>query len=104
MTGFCVLDSSVGVSYGAGIALRTIGYAPERVSRTALVEVMLPMILYRLRPTRERMMRAAEPLLTEPNEDFARQLGAVYRHVPSRAALERVSERIRAFLQGIDIP
>jgi pimeloyl-ACP methyl ester carboxylesterase len=62
----------VGISYGAGIALRTMGHAPERVSRAALVvpsgiaagssrrmlvEVMVPMILYRLRPSRERMLR-----------------------------------------------
>lgn len=169
----------VGVSYGAGIILRTMGYAPERVSRAALVvpsgiatgptrrmlvEVMVPMVLYRLRPTRERMLRAARPLLTEPDEAFARQLGAVYRHVrldaqlprmatpeelgvfrgpvavfaaeadpffpagavlararelfanlahaeclrgcrhvPSRAALGRVNEEIRAFLQGPDV-
>jgi pimeloyl-ACP methyl ester carboxylesterase len=96
----------VGVSYGAGIALRTLGYAPERVSRAALVvpsgiasgsirrmlvEVMVPMVLYRLRPTRERMLRAARPLLTEPDEDFARQLGAVYRHVRLDAHLPRMA-------------
>ena len=96
----------VGVSYGAGIALRTMGYAPERVSRAALVvpsgvatgstrrmlaEVMVPMVLYRLRPTRERMLRAARPLLTEPDEDFARQLGAVYRHVRLDVQLPRMA-------------
>lgn len=27
----------VGLSYGAGIAVRTMGYAPERVSRAALI-------------------------------------------------------------------
>jgi pimeloyl-ACP methyl ester carboxylesterase len=104
----------VGVSYGAGIALRTMGYAPERVSRAALVvpsgiasgriprmlvEVMVPMLLYRLRPTRERMLRAARPLLTEPDEDFARQLGAVYRHVRLDVELPRMAteEELRGF-------
>jgi pimeloyl-ACP methyl ester carboxylesterase len=96
----------VGVSYGAGIALRTMGYAPERVSRAALVvpagiaagsirrmlvEVMIPMLIYRLRPTRERMLRAAEPLLTEPDEEFARQLGAIYRHIRLDAHLPRMA-------------
>jgi pimeloyl-ACP methyl ester carboxylesterase len=96
----------VGVSYGAGVALRTMGYALERVSRAALVvpagiaagsnrrmlvDVMVPMLLYRLRPTRERMLRAAGPLLTEPNEKFARQLGAIYRHVRLDAHLPRIA-------------
>jgi len=94
----------VGVSYGAGVALRMMGYAPERVSRAALVvpagvaagsmrrmlvEVMVPMLLYRLRPTRERGLRAAAPLLSEPDERFARQLGAIYRHVRLDAHLPR---------------
>ena len=107
----------VGVSYGAGIALRTMGYAPERVSRAALVvpsgiasgsirrmlvEVMLPMILYRLRPTRERMLRAASPLLTEPDEDFARQLGAVYRHVRLDVELPQMATRDE--LRGFEGP
>jgi pimeloyl-ACP methyl ester carboxylesterase len=104
----------VGVSYGAGIALRTMGYAPERVSRAALVvpsgiatgptrrmlaEVMVPMILYRLRPSRERMLRAARSLLTEPDEDFARQLGAVYRHVRLDVQLPQLAteEELRSF-------
>lgn len=110
----------VGVSYGAGIALRTMGYAPERVSRTALVvpasiaagsirrmlvEVMLPMVLYRLRPTRERMMRAAKPLLTEPDENFARQLGAVYRHVRLDVQLPQMAteEELSGFREPVAV-
>ena len=94
----------VGISYGAGIALRTMGYAPERVTRAALVvpagiaagsirhmltEVMVPMVLYRLRPTHERALRAARPLLTEPDGRLAQELGAVYRHVRLDADLPR---------------
>ncbi len=71
----------VGLSYGAGVAIRAMGHAPERVSRAALVSpagisagpvprmlsgVVLPMLLYRLRPTGERLLRAARPILTEP--------------------------------------
>src|SRR5215216_7610162 len=85
----------VGLSYGAAIAIRTMGVAPERVSRAALVspaaiaaspflrilvEIGAPTLLYRLRPTEEGLKRAAMILFTEP-EDSAfgpavRQLGA----------------------------
>ena len=103
-----------GVSYGAGIALRTMGYASERVAGASLVvpsgiaagpdgrmlvEVMVPMLHYRLRPTRERMLRAAGPLLTEPDEDFVRELGAVYRHVGLDVQLPQMAteEELRGF-------
>jgi len=96
----------VGLSYGAGVAIRVMGYAPERVSRAALVspaavatgsiprvlvEVALPMLLYRLRPTRERLLLAARPILTEPEGLAVRQLGAIYRHVRLDAGLPRVA-------------
>ena len=110
----------VGISYGAGIAMRAMGYAPERVTRSALVvpssiatgsirrmlvEVMVPMLLYRLRPTRERMLRAARPLLTEPDEDFARELGAVYLHVRLDAHLPRMAteEELKGFKDPVAI-
>src|ERR671920_774932 len=98
----------VGLSYGAGIALRLMVLAPERVSRAALVspaaidagsiarmlvEVAGPMILYRLRPTRERLLRAAAPVITVPRDPAfgpaVRQLGAVYRHLRLDAGLPR---------------
>lgn len=164
----------VGLSYGGGIAIRAMGVIPERISRVALVspsaiatgpaarmllEVVVPMIIYRLWPTDKHLLDAARPLMTEPEEPAVRQLGAVYqdikldtdlprkataeeiegftgsvavfasendaffpassvlprarqvfpnlahaenlegcRHVPSKAALARVNERIRAFL------
>jgi pimeloyl-ACP methyl ester carboxylesterase len=86
----------VGISYGAGIALRLAGLAPERISRAALVspagialgpvprmvkEVVVPMLLYRASPSPGRLLRAARPILTEPEDPYVRQLGAVYRHV-----------------------
>lgn len=86
----------IGLSYGAGLALRTMGFAPERVSKAALVspagiaagsisrmiaEVVLPMLLYRLHPTRELLSRAGRPLFTEPEDPAfvpaVRQQGAV---------------------------
>jgi pimeloyl-ACP methyl ester carboxylesterase len=98
----------VGLSYGAGVAIRTAGYAPERVSKAALVspagivsgpvrpmilEVAVPMIAYRLAPNDERLLRAAEPILTEPDDLATRQLGAVYRHVRLDAGLPRMASR-----------
>ena len=168
----------VGISYGAGIAIRTMGLAPERVSKAALVvpsgivavrasrmlgEVAATLLLYRLRPTHERLLRAAHtdgargprlrprrladrgrlqapqarrraprraskeelanfrgpvavyaseedaffparavlPRAREifPNLALAQSLGGC-RHVPSKAALGRVNERVLAFLAG----
>jgi pimeloyl-ACP methyl ester carboxylesterase len=96
----------VGISYGAGIALRLAGHAPERISRAALVspaglvggplapmliEVVVPMLRYCLAPNRERLLRAARPLLSEPDEGLATQIGAVYRHVRLDPQLPRLT-------------
>jgi pimeloyl-ACP methyl ester carboxylesterase len=90
--------------------MRLMGFAPERVSAAALVSpsgiasgpippvlywVVLPMILYRLRPTRERLLRAARSLLTEPEDSMfapaVRQLGAVYKHLRLDTGLPRMA-------------
>lgn len=96
----------VGLSYGAGLAVRAMGVLPERISRAALVspsaiatgpvarmllEVGVPMLLYRLRPTEEHLLKAARPLMTEPEALAVRQLGAVYRHVRLDAGLPRIA-------------
>lgn len=112
----------VGLSYGAGIAVRVMGLAPERVSRAALVspsaiaagslrrmlvEVALPMLLYRLRPTRVNLVRAARPILTEPERDdlAVRQLGAVYRHVKLDSGLPRMAteEELGSFVGPVAV-
>jgi pimeloyl-ACP methyl ester carboxylesterase len=114
----------VGLSYGAGIALRLMGLAPERVSRVALVspsaivagsmprmlvEVVAPMLLYRLRPTQKRLLRAAAPLITEPREPTfgpaVRQLGAVYRHLQLDAGLPRTAteEELKVFVGPVAV-
>ena len=108
----------VGLSYGAGLAIRTMGLTPERVSRAALVSpasvaagpvfrmlvgVAVPMVLYRLCPTEENLLHAASPLLTEPKDpDFGpaiRQLGAVYRYLRLDTGLPRTAteEELRGF-------
>ncbi len=102
----------VGVSYGAGVVLRLAGLAPGRISRAALVspagivvgpvlpmvrQVAVPMLLYRASPSPERLLRAARPILTEPEDPYVRQLGAIYRHVrldrelPRKATDEELS-------------
>jgi pimeloyl-ACP methyl ester carboxylesterase len=108
----------VGLSYGAAIAIRTMGLAPERVSGAALVspagiaagpllrilvEIGAPTLLYRLRPTEERLTRAAMPLFTEPEDPAfgpaVRQLGAALRHLRLDADLPRTAteEELRGF-------
>jgi pimeloyl-ACP methyl ester carboxylesterase len=108
----------VGISYGAAIAIRTMGVAPERVTRTALVspaaiatspflsmllEIGPPTLLYRLRPTEERLKRAAMPLFTEPEDPTfgpaIRQLGAALRHLRLDVDLPRTAteEELRGF-------
>lgn len=107
----------VGISYGAGLILRVAGYAPERISQAALVspagisagsiprifrEVALPMLLYRFSPNRERLLRAARPILTEPEDLYVRQLGAVYRHLRLDRDLPR--KVTREELSGYEAP
>lgn len=96
----------VGISYGAGLVLRLAGLAPERIARAVLVspagvvagpvwtmvrQAALPMLVYRASPNRERLLRAARPILTEPEEPYVRQLGAVYRHVRLDRELPRAA-------------
>ena len=97
--------SLVGPSYGAGIILRIAACAPERISKAALLvpsgiasgsmlrmmrEIALPMLHYRLSPTRERLRRAIRPMCTEePEEDFLRVVGAVFRNVKLEASLPK---------------
>ena len=87
----------LGPSYGAGIILRTAVHAPERVSKAVLIvpsgiasgsmrrmvlEIALPMLRYRISPSRERLRRAVCPMFTEePEEDVLRVIGAVFRNV-----------------------
>jgi len=110
----------LGLSYGAGLAIRTLGLAPERVSRAALVspaavaagriprmlfDVAVPMLLYRLRPTREYLLRAARPILTEPEDLAVRQLGAIYRYVRLDTGLPRMAteEELRGFREPVAV-
>ncbi len=100
--------SFVGISYGAGLVLRLAGLAPGRVAGAVLAspagiaagpiwpmlrEVALPMLVYRASPSRERLLRAARPILTDLEEPYVRQLGLVYRHVKLDRELPRAATR-----------
>ena len=104
----------VGLSYGAGVAIRAMGVVPERISGVALVspsaiatgpvarmalEVMIPMLLYRVLPTDKHLLRAASPLMTEPEGPAVRQLGALYQDVRLDTDLPRMAtpEELRGF-------
>ena len=56
-----------------------------------LTRVAVPMLVYRIRPTRKHLLRAARSILTEPEDLAVRQLGAVYRHVRLDAGLPRMA-------------
>jgi pimeloyl-ACP methyl ester carboxylesterase len=56
----------------------------------------MPMYWYRLAPSQKRLARAVRPILSEEDDELARQIGAVYRHVrldthlPRRATIEEL--------------
>jgi hypothetical protein len=60
-----------------------------------LLGVGAPMLLYRLRPTEDYLLRAARALLTEPEDPAfgpaVRQLGAIYWHLRLDAGLPRMA-------------
>lgn len=77
------IDSArmVGLSYGAGIILKTAAVAPTRIERAGLIvpagfgstsrlrllaRMAVPLVRYRLIPTRRNLLRAIEPLCHDP--------------------------------------
>ncbi|WP_276252924.1 alpha/beta fold hydrolase [Halomontanus rarus] len=108
----------IGPSYGGGIVLRTAAYAPDRIDAAALYapaglatgsvwrllsEIVVPMLWYRLAPSRRRLERAIQPMFTdstvELEDDLVEGIGAVFRGVklerefPARAS----AAELRAF-------
>jgi hypothetical protein len=65
----------------------------------------LPMLLYRLRPTREYLLRAARPILTEPEDLAVRQLGAIYQYVRLDTGLPRMAtaEELRGVREPVAV-
>lgn len=106
----------IGPSYGGGILLRTAAYAPERIDSAVLVapsgletgstwqmgrEIVLPMFLYQLRPTRERLEAAVSPMFTDlesVEDDVLEEIGTVFRGVklerefPAKATASELRE------------
>jgi len=85
-------------SYGAGILLNTAAYAPGRISKAAvlipsglvsipwwtmLFELLLPLIAYRLAPSRKRLLRVLRPMFLENPipADVIEITEAVFEHV-----------------------
>jgi pimeloyl-ACP methyl ester carboxylesterase len=86
----------IGVSFGGGILLETAAYAPERISRAALVapagltrvpffgtaiKFFIPCLLYRCFPSRERLIGTVQPLAGELDDFSLQVFGATLRHV-----------------------
>jgi pimeloyl-ACP methyl ester carboxylesterase len=96
----------IGPSFGGGITLQTAAYAPDRIGKAILLmpssvgsgsiwrmiaEILVPMLLYRLSPTPERLLKAAQPMFTGvPNPDALEVTGAVYRHLKLEAEMPRM--------------
>lgn len=103
-------------SYGAGILLHAAAYAPERISRavvmipsglvsipwrTMLFELLLPLMAYRLAPSRERLLRVLYPMFLENPipENVLEIAAAVFEHVRIEPEMPRnvTREELAAF-------
>jgi len=108
----------VGPSYGAGIILRMAAIVPDRIDRAALVvpagivppnrwslarKILVPALIYRLAPSRERLDRVLDPLFTEPlPELWFETTRAILRHVRPERVMPRTVTR--AELDGYEGP
>ena len=87
----------LGVSFGGGIILELASVAPERVERMALIapagllkpsiwpliaQLAVPMLCFRLRPTRANLIAAVAPLHSDPPSELMLDTHvAVFRHL-----------------------
>jgi pimeloyl-ACP methyl ester carboxylesterase len=87
----------LGVSFGAGIILELASVAPERIDRMALIapaglrkpaiwpliaQLAVPMLRYRLRPTRANLTAAVAALHSDPPSELMLDThAAVFRHL-----------------------
>lgn len=84
----------VGVSWGGFAAIRLAAVAPERILRLVLLvpaglvrgpffagmfKIGIPLGLYRLSPTQQRLQAFTRNLLTTPDEDWSAYLGDAFR-------------------------
>ncbi len=95
-------------SFGGGILLRAAAFAPERISHAVLIvpsgivsppvtsllfDLTIPMLAYRLKPTRERLVRAAQAMFDEIDEDDLKVIAAAFDHVRIAAEMPRPATR-----------
>lgn len=91
----------VGVSFGGGILLDTAAYAPERISRAALIapagltrvpflgtaiKFFIPCLLYRYFPSRGRLIGTVQPLAGKPDDYSLQVFDATLRHIKLNVA------------------
>jgi pimeloyl-ACP methyl ester carboxylesterase len=116
----------VGVSFGGGILLDTACYAPERISRAALmapagltrvpflstaIKFFLPCLLYRWFPSRERLLDTVQPLAANIDDYSLQVFDATLRHIKfvatpgpfDKKALARFKAPTLLFLADSDI-
>lgn len=95
----------MGGSFGAGILLRAAAYAPQRLGpavlfipsgivsiplATMIFKLVIPLLSYRLNPSRAGLLRALRPMLGEQtNEDILEITAAVFKHVRIEAEMPR---------------
>jgi len=108
----------VGISYGAGVALRLAGVAPDRIAAAALLmpagfvtppivpllrRVVAPMLTYLVRPSDARLTRAVRPMFAGPPDPvWTEAIGAVFDHV--RLASGMPTPATRAELHRFSAP
>ncbi len=107
----------IGPSYGAGILIRLAACAPQRISKAVLLvpsgfvspplgpmifEVVIPMLLYRLAPSRERLALALRAFAPEADENVLEITGAVFKHVKIEPEMPR--NAMREELAGFRAP
>jgi pimeloyl-ACP methyl ester carboxylesterase len=86
----------IGVSFGGGILLDTAAYAPERISRAALmapvgltrvpfigpaIKFFIPCLLYRYFPSQKRLLDTIQPLAGKADDYSLRVFDATFRHI-----------------------
>ena len=94
----------IGGSFGAGIILRLAGYAPQRITKLALFvpsgivaipltsmlfRILLPYLLYRLRPSQQRLYQAVQWMGSDIEDDVLELIEAVFQNVRLEAGMPR---------------
>ena len=116
-----------GISFGGGILLDLAAYAPERISKAALIvpagvvsasspqiflKLFIPWAQYRLMPSRDRLVHVLRPLMSEFEEPVLEFFDTIIRHVKwvqmppgpfTKEALKGLKAPVLIFLAREDI-